>query len=258
MDIVRILLLAAVAVMPLTAACESDTVSCSASSTPLVAEAPISATIHQDSTCLIDAAAGFPSDARIVDVRSRPDYARLHIPGAINQPLHSLLNAGAGPVIVYDGSRFRPDALQLCERLKRYGVRDFRVVDGGIAAWAQSRSPGDALDVSRLSDGEVSAAIMAGTSTIVPLHDGFPSVLRTLGVELGAANAGTTGSTILLASPGTGHERIASRLRRRTGQSPVLHWTGTPDQLAGILEVRQAQNQRLRQGPMVDTRCPGL
>ncbi|MEN5061042.1 rhodanese-like domain-containing protein, partial [Luteimonas sp. TWI1416] len=133
---------------------------------------------HLGANCLIDAAARRPAGAKIVDIRSRAEYSPLHIPGAVNQPLQSLMNAGAGSLIVYDNGRFRSDSLQLCNRLARYGVRDFKVIDGGIAAWAQSaRAPG-APDVSRLSDAEVSAALVAGGSKIVPLAGSFSTILR--------------------------------------------------------------------------------
>lgn len=261
MEAIRSALLAAacaMAGMPAAAASGEGGISCSSPLMLPASMATASPPIHQDPGCLIDAAAAFPANARIIDLRSRAEYSRLHIPGAANQPLHSLLGAGTEPMIVYDGSRFRPDALQLCERLARYGVRDFKVIDGGIAAWAQSRRPDSALDLSRLSDAEASAAILAGTAAIVPLSEGFAPVLRTMDLPATHGHAGAGMQTVLLATPDNAHVRIAPRLARRSGQAPTLHWTGTPEQLARILEVRRAQDRRLRQGPMVDTGCPGL
>ncbi|MCD9026852.1 rhodanese-like domain-containing protein [Luteimonas sp. BDR2-5] len=213
---------------------------------------------RQGANCLIDAAAPFPSTARIIDIRGRAEYSQIHIPNAANQPLQSLLNAPAGQLIVYDNGRFRSDALQLCERLTRYGVRDFKVIDGGIAAWAQSSRAQGVLDVSRLSDTEASAALVAGNSAVVTLSGGFPSVLRGHGIGVSAANPSSSGRTIILAEPGTSHDQISARLARRNGQNTAFYWTGSPEQLANLISAHLAQDQRRRQGPMVNPNCPGL
>lgn len=213
---------------------------------------------HLGANCLIDAAARRPAGAKIVDIRSRAEYSPLHIPGAVNQPLQSLMNAGAGSLIVYDNGRFRSDALQLCNRLARYGVRDFKVIDGGIAAWAQStRAPG-APDVSRLSDAEVSAALVAGGSKIVPLAGSFSTILRDRGLGTSATGAHPSGRTIVLAEPSADRNLIASKLTRRAGQNTTLYWTGTPDRLANLIGTHLAQEQRRQQGPMVSSTCPGF
>jgi len=208
--------------------------------------------------CLIDAAARLPDGAKIVDIRSRAEYSQLHIPGSVNQPLQSLMNAGAGPLIIYDNGRFRSDSLQLCERLSRYGVRDFKVIDGGIAAWAQStRAPG-APDVSRLSDTEASAALVAGGSTIVPLASSFSTILRDRGLGTSANGANPSGRTIILAEPGTDRHLVTAKLARRAGQNTTLYWTGTPDRLASLIGTHLVQEQRRQQGPMVSSTCPGF
>lgn len=230
-------------------------VPCTAAAAQTAAVPPAEVQIRDDASCLIDAAAPLPHGARLLDLRSQHDYARLHIPGAINQPLHSLLNAPPGAMVVYDGGRLRGDALLLCERLARYGLRDARVIRGGIAAWAQSRRPASAFEASRLSDAEAAAALVAGAA-VVTLGDGFTAALRALGVDV---TPGTHArQTILLAGPGTAPERITSRLVRRAGQDPVLYWMGTPAQLSGIVGSHLAREERRLQGPMVDSRCPGL
>lgn len=213
---------------------------------------------HLGANCLIDATARLPLGAKIIDIRSRAEHSQLHIPGSLNQPLQSLMNAGAGPLIVYDNGRFRSDALQLCERLSRYGMRDFKVIDGGIAAWAQSTSAPGTLDVSRLSDTEVSAALVAGGSTIVPLASGFSIILRDRGLGMPAASANPSGRTIILAEPSTERNLITAKLARRAGQNTTLYWTGTPDRLANLIGAHLAQEQRRQQGPMVSSTCPGF
>lgn len=219
---------------------------------------PLPPNDRHEASCLIDGAASFPNDVRIVDIRSRAEYSQLHVPNSINQPLHSLMNAGTGQLIVYGNGRFRSDALQLCERLSRYGVRDFKVVDGGIAAWAQSiRSPG-VLDVSRLSDTEAAAALVAGNSAIVALSSSFSAILQNHGVRTSASSPQRSGRTIMLAEPSANRDRIATRLVRRAGQNTTFYWTGTPEQLSGLIGVHLAQEQRRRQGPMVNPTCPGL
>lgn len=213
---------------------------------------------RQGASCLIDAAARFPVGAKIVDIRTRAEYSLLHIPGSVNQPLQSLMNAGAGPLIVYDNGRFRSDALQLCERLSRYGVPDFKVIDGGIAAWAQSTRASGAPDVSRLSDTEASAALVAGGSTIVPLAGSFSAILRDRGLGTSATGANPSGRTIVLAEPSADRNLIAAKLTRRAGQNTTLYWTGTPDRLASLIGTHLAQEQRRQQGPMVSSTCPGF
>lgn len=210
----------------------------------------------QATACLVDAASPLPSLARIIDVRSRVEYSQFHISNALNQPPHSLVNTRAGPLVVYDSGHFRSDALQLCERLERYGLQDFKVIDGGIAAWVQSRGEQGALAVSRLSDAEASAALAAGTSAVLTLSESFLPVLRSNGITVSAANPSPSGRTIILAVPGS-HDRIAGRLRRRAGQNTVFYWMGNADQLAGIIGAHLAQDRRRRQGPMVSPNCPG-
>lgn len=259
MDMLRPLLLAGAFLASLapatTAHCAVPGMSCAAPAAQAAADTPAAPPIPDDAACLIDAASPLPRDARLLDLRSQQEHAQLHIPGAINQPLHSLLNAAPRPVVVYDGGRLRSDALLLCERLARYGIRDARVIQGGIAAWAQSRQPASALDASRLSDAEAAAAVVAGAS-VVALADDLAATLRALGIASGNGTRGR--QTVLLADPNTARDRIASWLVRRPGQDPVLYWIGTPAQLSGIVGTHLAQEQRRLQGPMVDSRCPGL
>jgi|GEM_PF-4579856 len=208
--------------------------------------------------CLIDAAALLPNGSKIVDIRGRAEYAKLHIPGSINQPLQSLRNPGSAPLVVYDDGRLRSDALQLCERLSRYGVQNFKVIDGGIAAWAQSTRSSSVLDVSRLSDMEASAALVAGGSTVIPLSSGFSEILRNGNLGASASGNNRSGRTIVLAEASSDRHLITEKLTRRAGQNTTLYWTGTPDRLASLIGTHLAQEQRRQQGPMVSSTCPGF
>ncbi|KAF1703327.1 hypothetical protein CSC68_04435 [Pseudoxanthomonas suwonensis] len=194
--------------------------------------------------------------ARLVDVRDRAEYSRLHIPGAENLPLQSLPNARGSSLVVYDGGRLRADALVLCERLHRYGLRDFKVIDGGIAAWAQSQRRTEALDASRLTDVEVAAALAAGQDRVVAHSDGLSAILKKHAIAAGGTSK--NGRTIVLGHGDLPRDRLLATLSRRSGGNIALYWTGAPEQLDAAIARHKAQESRRLDGPMVDYRCPGL
>ncbi len=78
----------------------------------------------------------------LVDVRAAEDFARLHIPGSLSIPLHavkikrylktSLL------VLVNEGFQYGL-LINECRQLKDAGFK-VRILDGGIAGWAQQRN----------------------------------------------------------------------------------------------------------------------
>jgi rhodanese-related sulfurtransferase len=73
----------------------------------------------------------------LVDVRSNQDFERLHIPGAVNIPLHAVKTKtylkSAPLVLVNEG--FRYAALEdECRRLVKRGFK-VSILDGGLPAW---------------------------------------------------------------------------------------------------------------------------
>lgn len=97
--------------------------------------------------------------ARLLDVRTPAEHARMHVPGVELVPLDKLdaeqLAAQRGiakdePVYILCHSGAR--AKQAAEKLERAGYRDCRVVEGGTSAWADAGLP-----------------VNRGTSRVLPL-----------------------------------------------------------------------------------------
>jgi rhodanese-related sulfurtransferase len=79
----------------------------------------------------------------VIDVRTRREYSAGHVPGAMNQPLHSLLLSAADlplgrdePVIVYCGHG--PRARIAAVMLRRAGFRRIELLEGHMAGWRQA------------------------------------------------------------------------------------------------------------------------
>ena len=78
----------------------------------------------------------------VVDVRTRREFQRGHVPGAINHPLHSLLLHPADlpaaldePVVVYCGHG--PRARMAAAMMRRAGFRRIDLLDGHMARWRE-------------------------------------------------------------------------------------------------------------------------
>jgi len=209
-------------------------------------------------SCLIDVARALPTNAQVVDVRTVAEHSSLSIPGSVNRPLQSLVNTGHDALVVYDGGRLRSDSLALCERLRRYGLRNFQVIDGGIAAWAQMHHPSAALAVSRLSDAEASAALIAGGSKVVVHSEALLAVLKKHSVDVAPKGNDSSRRTLILAGEIVDHDRLEAELARKTGENTALYWIGAPQELDSLIASHLAQDARRRNGPMVNYNCPGL
>jgi len=92
---------------------------------------------------------------RIVDVRPAADYARGHIPGAVNLDvfatlydpdgslvsapelalLMSTLGVGDAHVVVFVDDAISSNAVAAARALSRYGHRDVHILAGGYARW---------------------------------------------------------------------------------------------------------------------------
>lgn len=230
---------------------------CAAKENPPEAPKPATPALPAVSGCLIDAQR-IPSSARVIDVRSGSEFAARHIPGATNQPLASLLNRPARDLVIYDGGRLRPDAYALCERLHRYGLSGFKVIDGGIASWLQSHDAANALLPSRLSDAEVSSSLLANDSAVISLSDDFAAPLKSHGAGGTGKSTRASGRTILLVRSPEQIPTIQDRLTRKPSGTIHLYWIGTAARLDALLGTQVAQEKKRLEGPGRKAACSAL
>ncbi|NZA25166.1 rhodanese-like domain-containing protein [Luteimonas sp. SJ-92] len=223
---------------------------------PVAAQGTPTHAAAEDRSCLISARA-VASDAEIYDLRSRSEYLEFHIPGARHSnpaELSRILRGTGGTAVVYDSGKFRSDAFLLCARLRNGGLHNFKVVDGGIAAWTQALSRPERLAVSRLSDAEVSAALSSSGNSAQALGEALGPVLSEHRIRRTAA-AGS-GRRIFVADPSTPTETIAASMDRSS--STAFYWVGSPDRLVALIHAHLAQDQRRALGPGQSATCPSL
>ena len=76
----------------------------------------------------------------LVDVRSREDFKRLHIPGSLNIPLHAVKTKGylktVAVVLIHEGFQYSLLATE-CRQLTDKGFK-VHILDGGLLAWERS------------------------------------------------------------------------------------------------------------------------
>ena len=200
------------------------------------------------SSCLIDAAKVTPS-MHLVDLRGRQEYVDYHATGAHNQQLNQLMSQRPQGIVVYDGGRLRQDAALLCTRLQRYGLRDVRVVDGGIAALARQRGAVQSVALSRLDDNEVTAAMLSGSARVQSLAPAHGELIASLGIA-----STTRGQTVLLAQQ---QSQVAARFSAGKAASGV-YWVGDASRLRQLLQNSQAQERKREQGPGYNPNCAAL
>ena len=224
--------------------------------TPQATLAPSrSPTVPEDRSCLVDVRS--MGTATLYDVRSRGEYLSFHITGAGHASvaeLSRLLRDQQARVVVYEGGKFPSDAFLLCKRLRDEGLRNFRILEGGIAAWAQAQARPERLALSRLSDTEIAAALSDRTSVAVPLGDGFASVLNEHRIRL--ASKGATGRRILIADASTPAARLESSMGGKS--APTLYWSGDRDRLVALIHSHLRQDQKRIAGPVQSTACSAL
>jgi rhodanese-related sulfurtransferase len=206
-------------------------------------------------SCLAKAHALDAGGAEIFDLRERARFLEFHVPGARQATITELVirpETGSRPMIVYDGGRFRSDALQLCDRLRHAGFRQVHVVDGGIAAWAQLHALPEALALNRLSDADVAAALAEPGSRPVVLDDSLRSALPS---AKPAVNPAHTERVIVLATATTPQSAIRARLKKGI---TTLYWSGSPERLRQLLQTQLAQDRKRLAGPAVSKACSAL
>jgi rhodanese-related sulfurtransferase len=87
---------------------------------------------------------------RLVDVRSREDYAKEHIKGAISMPLDSLDNAkerfrADDAIVVYCDSFVCSASTSAAKMLVKMGFKNVRDYKGGLREWKMSGFPTESL-----------------------------------------------------------------------------------------------------------------
>lgn len=119
-----------------------------------------------DPGCLVAATELLSADARtiLVDVRPQRQIARAWVPGAVGIPAvlvgrDPLVKASASAVLMGNGRDTRR-LLRLCTTLRADGLRQVRVLDGGVPGWhrAGGRVTGDTASLEaplQLDDGEL-------------------------------------------------------------------------------------------------------
>lgn len=82
----------------------------------------------------------------LVDARSREDYGRGHLPGAISLPVEDIKD-GAGrldkneEIVTYCGSFECHASTMAAKEFMRLGFKDVRDYKGGIREWSEKGSP---------------------------------------------------------------------------------------------------------------------
>jgi rhodanese-related sulfurtransferase len=210
-----------------------------------------------DPSCLIAASAVTATD-RIYDLRERDEYVRFHLPAAEHATAGSLATTPGiekKPVIVYESGRFRSDAFLLCDRLRHAGVAQVKVIDGGIAAWAQRRAAAELVALNRLSDTDVPTALLDATpGTVVVLSESLRPVLRELALASDVPPKKPGARALLLADPQTPIATVQARLSK----APALYWVGTGERLRQLLTRQLAQENKRQAGPAESTLCSAL
>ncbi len=237
--------------------------SSSALPTCMVGAAPVvplaAPVLTSDSTkakgCLVDAGA-IGKEAKIVDLRSREEYATFHIPGADNQPMTALMNYGSKKAVIYDSGKLQQDAQLLCERAARYGLKQVQVVDGGLAAWSQLYAPAHALEASRLNDAEVSSALLANESQVLSLSAEFGAMLKS--IQSSPAARGASRRLIILASSPAQLPQVQKQLTRKPGGRTALYWIGDAARLQTLISNHVAQDQKRLEGRGHSSTCSSL
>lgn len=95
------------------------------------------------------------NEINFVDVRLPEEYARYHIAGSINIPLHIVRMKEflkTIPVILVNEGRCTSELENTCRELKQSGFKNISVLDGGLLGWHASQRPldGDPIELSRL------------------------------------------------------------------------------------------------------------
>lgn len=219
--------------------------------------APATPEVARDRTCLATAADLRDPARRIFDLRSRGDYLAFHAPRAEHASVSALVSIAKStpsPLIAYDSGKFTSDAFLLCQRLRNAGVRTVKIVDGGIAGWAQVHEPSKTAQTNRLSDAEMSAAVADGATGTYAMTPRLREVLKEHGVKVSPTFVKGQ-HRIVVADTSTPMARIQALM---TGPRPVLYWIGGEGDLVASLHAHYAQDRKRVAGPAESSVCGSL
>jgi rhodanese-related sulfurtransferase len=135
--------------------------------------------------------------ARLVDVRSRREYAAGHAAGAISLPLGTFDRQRIDVVLGNAAGRSAPLAIicesgirsrQAARKLEQAGLRNLRVVRGGTRAWRADglplETPRPGPSIERQVQLFVGLLLMLILAKAALLHPGFLTLLVLLGVVM--------------------------------------------------------------------------
>lgn len=135
------------------------------------------------------------ADYRLIDLRTEAEFARYHIPTAVNIPMNALADAGLGRqeklVLYSEGDMHSAQAWML---LKAQGYKGAYMLKGGLEAWkdevvfpvlAENPAPDEKVrderlrSISAFFDGQPrsAASVAAGTSTLPGMAAGAAPAL---------------------------------------------------------------------------------
>lgn len=228
---------------------------------PLVAaqpavKAPSAPVTADENDCLTDANAMNKGD--VFDLRSRAEFIEFHVPGAQHSTVAVLTTsplAANQNIILYDSGKFRSDAFMLCSRLRRAGLKRFKIVDGGVAAWTQQQHQPEKLALSRLSDAEVSAALFDPQIAAIALTASLKLVLKEHRIRQ-TADRVHAARKIFIVDPSTPVTQIDALLDGKNATS--FYWIGDHQKLVGLLHAHLAQDQKRVAGPAESRTCSAL
>lgn len=148
--------------------------------------------------------------AVIVDIREPDEFAREHIPGAVNEPISSVSGrpaAASADIVVYhckSGMRTKANAAKLAapETCEAY------ILEGGLEAWKAAKLPVEAdasqpIELMRQVQIAAGSLVVLGVVLGVAVHPGFYALSAFVGA--GLVFAGVSGfcgmARVLMAMP---------------------------------------------------------
>lgn len=191
-------------------------------------------------------------DINFVDVRLPEEYARYHIAGSINIPLHMVRTKEflkIIPVMLINDGRCTIELENTCRELKQSGFKNVSVLDGGLFAWHASQKPleGDLIELSRLShmSAEELFEVRASTNwTVIEMsasgkNNDIRSWLPANIITVPVNSMATVSSTVLhlrkknpqvkillMADGDDTYQRVDAQLKKSGIASGVLHLDG--------------------------------
>jgi rhodanese-related sulfurtransferase len=212
-------------------------------------------TIEEDPSCLIKAQSihNHPT----YDARTRAEFLDFHIPGAqYSTPyaLAAMFRNSKTKFVVYDSGKSRSSTLLLCSRLRRAGLTQVKLIDGGIAAWAQAQRRPEKFVLNRLSDDEVLAALLDRHAHAIAMTAPLKSMLTEH--RLGVAPEGVPSRRVVLAETASPLANLESQLN--ASKETAFYWIGTPARLRDLIHTHLLQDQKRIAGPAQSTTCSAL